>query len=339
MEKEIRDPQIPLTKSHQNGHVAQETATTPFHIPGSPMQRLLTTKEVAELLNIHEKMVYTLVSDKAMPATKIAGKWLFPQYLIEQWVENNTINIPDNARLLTSNQRLVVLAGSNDPLLDQTITLFNRSFSGHLAVFANIGSMGGVQALRNNLCHIAASHLIQDDETEYNFQFAAQEFDRMPVVVNFCRRMQGLLVRKHNPLEILSVADLAKPGLRLVNRSLGTGTRLLLDRELQKAGIRSDKIRGYDFEVSRHMDVGLEILAGRADVGPGIETVASALDLGFVPLRWERFDLLVSREVFFEKSIQAFFGLLQSEMFKEMAHTLTGYDLTMAGKIVFQDGQ
>ena len=303
------------------------------------MKRLLTTKEVAELLNIHEKMVYTLVAEKAMPATKIAGKWLFPQYLIEQWVENNTINFPENIRPLTSNQRLVVLAGSNDILLDKTITLFNRSFSGNLAVFGNLGSLGGVQALRSNLCHIAASHLIQDDEADYNFQFAAQEFDKMPVVVNFCRRLQGLLVNKNNPREILSVADLGRPGLRLVNRSLGTGTRLLLDRELHKAGIRSDKIIGYDYEVPRHMDVGLEILAGRADVGPGIEAVAGALDLGFLPLRWERFDLLVSKEVFFEQTIQAFFGLLQSEPFKEAGHSIKGYDLSLAGKIVFQESQ
>ncbi len=301
------------------------------------MQRLLTTKEVAEFLNIHEKMVYTLVSDKAMPATKIAGKWLFPQYLIEQWVENNTINFPENIRPLTSNQRLVVLAGSNDLLLDKTITLFNRSFSGHLAVFGNIGSLGGVQALRNNLCHIAGCHLIQDDEADYNFQFAAQEFETMPVVVNFCRRLQGLIFRKNNPLDILSVADLGRPGLRLVNRSLGTGTRLLLDRELQKEGIRGDKIIGYNYEVGRHIDVGLEILAGRADVGPGIEAVAGALDLGFLPLRWERFDLLVSKEVFFEQAIQSFFGLLQSESFKEIGNGIPGYDMSLAGKIVFQE--
>lgn len=303
------------------------------------MERLLTTKEVAEFLNIHEKMVYTLVSEKSMPATKIAGKWLFPQHLIEQWVENNTINFPDNARPLTSNQRLIVLAGSNDPLLDRTIAMFNRSFSGHLAVFGNLGSMGGVQALRNNLCHIAASHLIQDDETDYNFQYAAQEFELLPVVVNFCRRMQGLLYRKHNPYNITTIADLNVPGLRLVNRSLGTGTRLLLDHELQKAGIRGDKITGYNYEVARHMDVGLEILAGRADVGPGIESVATTLDLGFLPIRWERFDLLVSKKVFFEKSIQAFFGIIQSEPFREAAGALTGYDLSIAGKIIFQDGQ
>lgn len=301
------------------------------------MKRLLSTKEVAEFLNIHEKMVYVLVSEKGMPATKIAGKWLFPQYLIEQWVENNTINFPDNLKPLTSNQRLIVLAGSNDILLDRMMTLFNRTYSGHLAVFGNIGSLGGVQALRNNLCHIASSHLMQDDETDYNFEFAAQEFSTMPVVVNFCRRLQGLIYRKNNPLEILSVADLGRPNLRLVNRSLGTGTRLLLDKELQKAGIRADKILGYNFEVSRHMDVGLEVLAGRADVGPGIEAVAGALDLGFMPLRWERFDFLVSKEMFFEQTIQNFLGLLQSEPFKEIGRSIPGYDLSLAGKIVFQE--
>ena len=87
------------------------------------------------------------------------------------------------------------------------------------------------------------------------------------------------------------------------------------------------------------MDVGLEVLAGRADVGPGIEAVAGALDLGFLPLRWERFDLLVSKEVFFEQAIQSFFGLLQSEPFKEAGRTIPGYDLNQAGKIVFQEYQ
>ena len=303
------------------------------------MQRLLSTTEVAEFLNIHEKMVYTLVADKAMPATKIAGKWLFPQYLIEQWVENNTINFPDNARPLTSNQRLIVLAGSNDPLLDKAITLFNQSHRGHLAVFGNVGSMGGVQALRNNLCHIAASHLIQDDESDYNFQFAAQEFDKMPVVINFCRRVQGLIVPKGNPKAIASIADLGRAGLRMVNRPLGTGTRLLLDKELQKAEIRGDKIIGYDQEVSRHIDAGLEVLAGRADVGLGIETAANTLGLDFLPLRWERFDLMVAKDVFFEKSIQSFFSLLQSPSFREVGKVLKGYDIEQAGKIVFQESE
>lgn len=301
------------------------------------MQRLLSTKEVAEYLNIHEKKVYTLVAEKGMPATKIAGKWLFPLYLVEQWVENNTINFPDNTRPLTSNQRLIVLAGSNDALLDRTLVLFNRSFHGHLAVFGNVGSMGGVQALRSNLCHIASSHLLQDDDVDYNFQFAEAEFEKMPVVVNFCKRSQGLLYKKGNPLEIRGIADFGRPGIRMVNRSLATGTRLLLDRELRKAAIRGDTIAGYNHEVARHIDVGLEILAGHADVGMGIETIAHSLDLGFLPLRWERFDLLVVRDVFFERSVQAFLGVLQSEDFREIGASLAGYDISQAGKIMFQE--
>ncbi len=301
------------------------------------MQHLLSTKEVAEYLNIHEKKVYSLIAEKALPATKIAGKWLFPLYLVEQWVENNTINIPSNSRPLTSNQRLIILAGSNDTLLEHTITLFNRSFKSHLIAFANIGSMGGIQALRNNFCHIASSHLMQDDEIDYNFQFARAEFEKMPVVVNLCKRVQGLIVQKGNPLNIESIADFNRPGLRMVNRSLATGTRLLLDKELNKKGIYGDKIKGYRHEVARHIDVGIEILANRADVGMGIEIVAHTLGLDFIPIRWERFDLLVSKEIFFNQSIQNFFGILQSTQFKDTGKALAGYDLSQTGRIMFQE--
>ena len=301
------------------------------------MTHLMTTKEVAEFLHVNEKKVYSLISENGLPATRVAGKWVFPKHLIEQWVENSTINFPAHARSITTNQKLIVLAGSNDILLDRAVTLYNRSYPGHLAVFGNLGSEGGIQALRKNLCHICASHLIQDDEVEYNFQFAAELFDELPVVVNFCRRHQGLLFRKDNPLDIHSVADLGRTGVRLVNRSLGTGTRVLLDRELEKANLRGDKIRGYDNEVSRHMDVGLEILADRADAGPAIEPVADALGLGFLPLRWERFDLLVCKDIFFEKAIQSFFGLIRSETFRDMAKGMAGYDTSHTGNVVFQN--
>ncbi|WP_461208234.1 substrate-binding domain-containing protein [Desulfocurvus sp. DL9XJH121] len=303
------------------------------------MTHLMTTKETAEFLHVNEKKVYSLISDNGLPATRVAGKWVFPRHLVEQWVENNTINYPAHARSITANPRLIVLAGSNDLLLDTAVSLYNRTFPGSLAVFGNIGSLGGIHALRKDLCHICASHLVQDDEVEYNFQFAAELFDELPVVVNFCRRHQGLLFRKDDPREFGSVADLGLPGVRLVNRGQGTGTRVLLDRELEKAHLRGDKIAGYDNEVSRHMDVGLEILAGRADVGPAIEPVAHALGLGFLPLRWERFDLLVCKNVFFEKTIQNFLGLIRSEEFREMARGIEGYDIGATGNVVFQNGQ
>ena len=149
------------------------------------MKKLLSTRAVAEFLNVNEKMVYTLVAEKGLPASKVTGKWLFPQHLVEQWVETQTINYPDTGSLRPLQHGILVLAGSNDPLLDRAISLFNSQFQAPLAVFGNLGSMGGLRALRQNLCHIASSHLLQEDEEEYNFDYAFQELDAMPAVVNY----------------------------------------------------------------------------------------------------------------------------------------------------------
>ena len=303
------------------------------------MKPLLSTNEVAQLLNVNEKMVYTLVAEKGLPASKVTGKWLFPRHLVEQWIETQTINYPDTGKLQHLQQGILVLAGSNDPLLDRAISLFNSQFQAPLAVFGNLGSMGGLRALRQNLCHIASSHLLQEDEEEYNFEYAFQELDSMPAVVNFSRREQGILVAAGNPKNISGVADLAKSGMRMVNRPLGTGTRLLLDREFKKAGIEGEKIEGYGNEVHRHLDVGLEIVAGRADAGPGIGAVAGLLNIGFIPIRWERFDLMVLKDRFFDEGTQRFLSLLHEKTFKHLPEKFTGYDLSLSGKMIYPGGK
>ena len=300
------------------------------------MANLLSTRELARFLGVNEKMVYSLVSEKGLPATKITGKWLFPQHLVEQWIETHTINFPEAKTALPPYQGLLIIAGSNDLLLDKTITLFNTGSGGQIAVFGNLGSMGGLHALRRNLCHIATSHLLQEEQDEYNFDHALEVLNQMPAVVNFCRREQGLLVQQGNPKKIDSAADLAQSGVTIVNRPLGTGTRLLLDHELQKAGIKGEKIDGYLHEVQRHLDVGLEVLSGRADAGPGIRAVADAMGIGFIPLRWERYDLMISKERFFDEGIQRFLGLLHEQPFRQLAGTTAGYDLQFSGRMVFQ---
>ncbi|GBC59466.1 DNA-binding protein [Desulfonema ishimotonii] len=299
------------------------------------MKELLSTKEVAKFLDINEKMVYSLISEKGLPATKITGKWLFPRHLVEQWIEAHTINYPEPSTHLPPYHGLLIITGSNDPLLDRAVSLFNSRFPDHVAVFGNLGSMGGLRALRQNLCHMASSHLLQDNEEEYNFDFATEALDRTPAIINFCRREQGFLVRKGNPKKITAIEDFAQPGLCMVNRPLGTGTRLLFDRELAKAGIRGEKIEGYAVEISRHLDVGLEILAGRADIAPGIRPIASLLDLDFIPLRWERYDLLVTRERFFDQGVQLLIGMLHEKQFRAIAGEMEGYDVSLSGKMVF----
>jgi excisionase family DNA binding protein len=301
------------------------------------MKQLLSTKEVAELLGVNEKMVYTLVSDKGLPATKITGKWLFPSHLVAQWVDAHTINYPESASHLPPYEGILIITGSNDLLLDQSMNQFNNRYADQVAVFANLGSMGGLRALRQNLCHIAASHLLQENDSEYNFDFALQELDKMPAVVNFSRREQGVILQKGNPQNIQNIADLGRSGIRIVNRGLGTGTRLLIDHELKKAGIQGAKVDGYHREVARHMDVGLEILSGRAHAGPGIRAVAGILDLDFLPIRWERYDLMIAKERFFDEGVQRFLSLLHDPEFKRLGATVYGYDLSLSGKMVFPD--
>jgi putative molybdopterin biosynthesis protein len=303
------------------------------------MKQLMSTREVAQFLDVNEKMIYTLISEKELPATKITGKWLFPKHLVEQWIEANTTNYPtEPTRMLPPYHGLLIIAGSNDPLLDATISYFNNRYTDHLAVFGNIGSMGGLKALQQNRCHIASSHLMQDNEKEYNFDFASETLGQMPAVVNFCLREQGILVKKGNPKGIRSVADLANPDVKIINRPLGTGTRLLLDTELKKSGIDGETIAGYQDMCHRHMDVGLEILEGKIDAGPSIRPVASVLGLDFIPLRWERYDLLIAKDRFFDQGVQLLVGLLHESEFVGLARKFDGYDTKLSGKMVYPQG-
>jgi excisionase family DNA binding protein len=299
--------------------------------------KFITTKEVAKLLKVNEKMVYSLINDKGLPATKVTGKWMFPQRLVEEWLEMNIQNYRQSELDMSSDTGRLLLAGSDDPLFQQTLSLFQKKGFGTVAFFANLGSMGGLKCLRRGLCHIGVCHLLQDDNQEYNFDFAEKELDRSPVFVNFSKREQGILLQKGNPKNIKSVTDLARAEVRIVNRPLGTGTRLLLDYEIAKSDIATDEISGYHHEVSRHLDVGLEIVAGKADAGPAIRAIAGLLDLDFMPLRWERFDLLIARERFFEQGVQQFMGLLHDVSFQKLAESFVGYDLSLCGKMVFPD--
>jgi excisionase family DNA binding protein len=299
--------------------------------------KFLTTKEVAKLLKVNDKMVYSLINEKGLPATKITGKWMFPRRLVEEWLETNIMNYRQSGTEMSSETGRLLLAGSDDPLFQQTMSLFYKKGFGTVPFFANLGSMGGLKCLRLGLCHIGVCHLLQDDNQEYNFDFAERELDRPPVFVNFSKREQGILLKKGNPKNIQTIADLAKPGVTIINRPLGTGTRLLLDYEIARSDISTDAIAGYHKEMARHIDVGLAILDGKADAAPAIRAVAGLLGLDFIPLRWERFDLLIARERFFEQGIQQFLGLLHDKSFYQLVQSYVGYDISLCGKMVFPD--
>jgi putative molybdopterin biosynthesis protein len=296
----------------------------------------LSTKEVAQFLDINEKLVYSLISEKGLPATKVTGKWLFPRRLVEQWVENHITNYPKLTQHIAPSHGTLIFVGSHDVLLERIIGLFNRLHPDHLAVFGNVGSQGGLNALNLGFCHIATSHLLQEDEEDYNFDFLDRELrGELATVVNLCQREQGILVANGNPKAIHGIADLGQPEVNIANRPVGTGTRQLFDRELQKADLKGKQIKGYKQEFRSHLDVAMEVVSGRADAAPAIRAVADLLGLDFIPLRWERYDLLISRKRFFEQGVQLFLDLLHESSIKDLVKGLGGYDLSLCGKMIF----
>ena len=300
------------------------------------MSSLMNTRELAKYLGINEKKIYSLISDKGLPATRVIGKWLFQLHLVDRWLERHTDNYPPAEATPETYQNLLIITGSNDLLLDQLLELFAQRHQLPMPVFSNLGSMGGIRALKENLCHVCCAHLLEPEGEEYNFSYLEGEFGDTAVVVNFCKRLQAVLIPAGNPKKVRGLADLASSRLRIANRKEGTGTRLLLDRELERQGVSGDKIPGYETAFGRHLDVGLEVLAGRADVGLAIAAVAGLLGLDHVPVRWERYDFVIRKEVFFSRGVQMLLALLHEREFLQTAESLGGYDLGVSGQVIFR---
>jgi putative molybdopterin biosynthesis protein len=183
--------------------------------------------------------------------------------------------------------------------------------------------------------HLAGAHLLDPETGEYNLSYIKQYLPDVPVrVVALVGRSQGLLVQKGNPKDIRTIADLTRPVVAFVNRQRGSGTRVLLDYQLEKLGISQEDIRGYQHQEYTHLTVGAAIASGRADCGIGIAAVTQALDLEFIPLFEERYDLIIPQEHAQSPLLQPLLHLLEDDEFKQMVAGLPGYDVTRMGNLI-----
>jgi putative molybdopterin biosynthesis protein len=193
--------------------------------------------------------------------------------------------------------------------------------------------LGGLIALRDGLCHLAGSHLLDPETGAYTLPYVDQILaGRDIAVVRLVHREQGLLVAPGNPLDLNGVSDLARPGMRYVNRQRGAGTRVLLDYELARAGIDPDAIAGYGREEPTHLAVAAAIASGRADCGMGVRAAARAFDLDFRPVTSEPYDLVLERESLDHPVLAPFWELLSSEEFRSAVEALGGYDTAEMGR-------
>ena len=300
-------------------------------------EEMMNTKEVANYLGIHEKQVYALIKTKRIPSTRVTGKWVFPRKLIEEWIESNAKTGLNQARQKSRRIEGGLLAsGSNDPILDMLHTSVKKSYPEFYIFSANTGSTDGLKALNMGYTDIAWSHLFDPKTGEYNIPFLPQYLPNMkPVVVNLFRRELGFAVAPKNPFQIRGFDDLTQKGIRFVNRQKGSGTRVLLDQYLKRLQISPAKINGYGKEVYTHFEVGLSILSKEADVGMATIAVSKLLGLPFIPITQESFDMILDQSTFFEKGVQAFMEVLNSQEFRNRVERLGSYDFKNSGKVLY----
>ncbi len=221
----------------------------------------------------------------------------------------------------------IIFSGSHDLSLEK----ISAEISDHLTLLTlPVGSLDGLANLRQRLCQISGAHLL-DESGEYNTPFVRHFFpDRKMDVVTLAHRTQGLMVAPGNPLGIRDVSDLTRTSLRFINRNLGSGTRLWLDKELKRLGISPEAINGYERVVNTHTSCARRVLRNEVDAALGLQASAEQHGLDFIPLLEERYDLVLSSES--EKDLSPLLDYIQTKKFRESLTTLIGYSTTNSGE-------
>ncbi|MFH0845179.1 MAG: molybdopterin biosynthesis protein [Pseudomonadota bacterium] len=233
----------------------------------------------------------------------------------------------------------VLIIGSHDITIDILADEIRRIESNIRISSGNVGSLGGLIALRKGNCHMAGSHLLDVESGEYNIPYIMKYLKGLKVsIFHLVMRDQGLIVPKGNPKSIKNIRDLARGDISFVNRQGGAGTRVLFDSILEQSGIQSEAVKGYDHEEFTHMAVAVDVLSGAADCGMGIFAAAKALDLDFIPMATEQYDLIMPTSLLDDPSIRIVLETIQSPNFRERVKGLGGYDPSKSGQFWVEIG-
>jgi putative molybdopterin biosynthesis protein len=235
----------------------------------------------------------------------------------------------------TDIDRTIFCIGSHDLTLDllaQYLSKQDRRFTS-----ANVGSQGGLVALQRGEAHLAGSHLLDPETGEYNVAYLPKYLPGVSVrLLALVLREQGFMVIKGNPKNIKNLSDLGKPGIRFVNRQRGAGTRVLLDYHLHREGIPTESIQGYYQEEYTHLGVAAAVASGRADCGLGIAAAAQALELDFLPLYQERYDLVIPKEHAESHLLAPLFDIISGLEFRTAVMAMPGYDVSVMGTLILE---
>lgn len=346
-----------------------------FGIPGYPVSAIVAFEQFAGplLLNMQNRPMLELTHVEVSPARKIASKLGQEEFLRVKLgsVDGNLISsqlprgagnittltkadavirIPKNVEGISQNEKVsarllrplssientIVITGSHDNTLD-LLADHIRQVNGDISISSShVGSMGGLMAIKKGACHLAGAHLLDPEDGSYNISYIKKYLaDQKVCLVNLVMRDQGLIVPKNNPKHIQTIEDLKDKGLQFINRQPGSGTRILFDYKLKCLGIDPGEIKGYENDEYTHMSVAVSVLSGRADAGLGIHAAARALDLDFIPVVTESYDLVIPERFFHTPKIQVLLETIQTKSFKDQVTALGGYGIQKTGTLLY----
>lgn len=238
-------------------------------------------------------------------------------------------------RPLADIEKTILCIGSHDLCLDLLHDFLKKSNPAYPLASTHVGSLGGIMAIKNNMTHLAGSHLLDPENGDYNTSYIKKYLgDRDITLITLVHRQQGFIIGKGNPKQIKTINDLTGEDITFINRQAGSGTRVLLDFELDKNNLDADDIHGYDYEEYTHMAVAVAVLSGKADTGMGIMAAARALNLDFVPVTEERYDLIIPTEFLALPMIKQALTIIGSNTFKSAVEQMGGYSTRETGQMV-----
>ena len=248
------------------------------------------------------------------------------------------------AELFRSREQIegaLLATGSHDNTLDLIDSMLRKKHPGFRLTSAHVGSLGGLLALGRGQCHLAGSHLLDEETGVYNRRAMREHLKGVPsLLVQLVEREQGIMVLPGNPKNVTTFEDLCREDVRFINRQRGSGTRVLLDYELKKRGLSPARIQGYRDEEYTHMNVAAAVLSGRADAGLGVRSAASALGLDFLSVGVEEYDLVIPCRYAQDERILALLDVIRSEEFRNTVAAMGGYGTVRTGEIIWEyDGK
>ncbi|KAB2334504.1 helix-turn-helix transcriptional regulator [Cytobacillus depressus] len=301
-----------------------------------------TIEEVSQLLKISKLTVYDLIKKEELVAFRVGRQMRVDQQDLERYKSKNRTGIvqEDNYfsaenKVSQNNNKQVVISGQ-DVVLDM-LSKYIEKHTSLTPLRSYNGSLNSLVSMYNGECDIVSVHLYDGDTGEYNLPYVKRLLVSQPfILINLVCRNAGIYVKQGNPLNIKGWSDLAQSQITIVNREKGSGARVLLDEQLRIHGISADSLRGYENDLTSHFSVASAVASGQADAGVGIENVAKMVNVDFIPLIKEQYDLVILKTKENLQLLKVIKEAVSSKEYRSQLEQLNGYDLSVTGKIIFE---